>query len=151
MFPWNKSPSKHMNDWMKNMNPKEVEEYVNQVMNQIFGSSFPFESSSISSPIIKKEEKQQHIDIFETKEYVYVTVAITEEQKRKMKIQHNSHLLYLVNYPKQNDKKKVMLPSPVKRKGTKVYIRDGKLEIKLIKLEDHQFSEIEISPTSKNT
>lgn len=148
MFPWNKSPSQNMNDWMKNLNPKEVEQYVNQVMNQVFGTSFPFETSSISNQFKKKDEVQ--LDIFETKEFVYVTVPITDEQKRKIKIQHNSHLLFLVHYPKENEKKKIMLPSPVKKKGTKIYIQEDKLEIKFLKLEDHQYSEIEIFP-SNNT
>ncbi|WP_044896276.1 Hsp20/alpha crystallin family protein [Bacillus alveayuensis] len=150
MFPWNQFfQSQNFHDMMKKMNAKDVEDYVNQVMNEVFHANFPanfpFLSPTFSSNEHKK--KQEHApDVFETNEFVYVTLPISDEQKKNIKIQHTNHHLYLLHYPNQQDQKKILLPSPVKRKGTKAYVKDGKLEIKFLKREDHQYTEIDIYP-----
>ncbi|MFC0274882.1 Hsp20/alpha crystallin family protein [Metabacillus herbersteinensis] len=152
MFPWNKQfPFQGTNstDSFKNMKPAEVEGYIQNVMKNVFGgdfsSSFPFQGD-LPSHSSSGEKNQGSIksELFETSEYVYVRLPINAEQIQSIRIQHTNSQLLLLNYPNDGKERKFMLPSTVKRKGTKAVVTNGMLEIRFIKHEDHHISEIEI-------
>lgn len=150
MFPWNnKMPFNEINspDSLKNMNPNEVEKYIQHVMKSVFGGdfsqTFPFQGDlnnyTNHTPKINKHE------IFETSDFIYVKIPVEETLLPLLKIQHTSSQLIIINYPAEGEQKTIMLPSPVKRKGTKAIYRGNMLEIRLIRNEDHHFSEIPIT------
>ncbi|ALC81315.1 MULTISPECIES: Hsp20/alpha crystallin family protein [Bacillus] len=146
MFDWNRFfpfQNQFTKDQFKQMNPNEVESYVNQVMSSVFGkgypSQFPFRDP------LHNEDNNHAAHTFETNDHVFVKLQINEKQLEEIKIKHTSHTLIIENFPKDGDDHKIILPSLVKRKGTKASYNDGNLEIRFMKLEDYQLSEIEIS------
>lgn len=150
MFPWNKSSNMpfHMNDMLKNMNPKDVEKYVNDVMTQVFGESLPtsFPHHVSNSNDEKRKEKQQpNMDVFETNDFVYVRIPIDRKNVKRLTVRHTHHTLEIVYDSEKVETKKIMLPSPVRRKGTKTFIRENELEIQLVKMNEIDYTEIEIS------
>ncbi len=148
MFPWEKQfPfnqsgfSKHINK----MNPKEVENYIQHVMTNVFGGDFiqgfPFQGESP-----KKESNNNVIpDIFETSDFVYVKLPTVNSDRKNIKIQHTNHQLIVMNYPKDSEQTKYMLPSPVRRKGTRARYIEDFIEIQFIKLKESSLSEVDIS------
>lgn len=93
---------------IKKADPKEVEHYVNSVMESVFGSDsaaqFPFRD-----PLPTKEKTQRtepDIDIFETADHVFVKVAVTESQLEQLKIKHTSHRLLIEHFPGSTHPKK---------------------------------------------
>lgn len=154
MFPWNSQfpfQQSKMPDYLKKMNPNEVENYVSQVMSQVFGgdlsSSFPFpkqqENQEEESAAPKKRKKASH-EIFETTEHVFVKLDVEPETAKQMKIEHSSHRLYLQNFPEEGKSDYINLPSLVKRKGSKAVYREKVLELTLLKNEDPTLTEIGI-------
>ncbi|MCY9218948.1 spore gernimation protein GerT, partial [Bacillus haynesii] len=53
--------------------------------------------------------------------------------------------LIIENYPEKGRQEKVVLPSLVRRKGTKAIFKDGILEVMFLKNEDFNLSEIDIT------
>ncbi|QXG60683.1 Hsp20/alpha crystallin family protein [Bacillus spizizenii] len=151
MFEWNKYFPFHnqfSKEALKKADPKEVETYVNRVMESVFGSDyaaqFPFRD-----PLPKKEQPAKpvakpDIDIFETADHVFVKVPISEGLLEQVRIKHTSHELLLENFPSSEHPKKVNLPCLVKRKGTKAVYKDGLLEVMFQKQQDYHMSEVEI-------
>ncbi|MDR9794188.1 Hsp20/alpha crystallin family protein [Aeribacillus pallidus] len=136
-----------MNLW-KNMNARHVEQYIQEVMKQAFGShyteQFPFTSPF---PIMNHKEAPPSPEFYETDEFIYIKLPMNDDLKKMIKIQHNQHHLHLMNYPEKNQQKKFVFPAPVKRKGTKAVFSDGILEIKFVKLKDHHYTEIDLFPS----
>lgn len=126
------------------MHLEDLDHYIEEVMKQAFGKdylhSFPFNGSFPFANLPKKPQSEP--EFFETDEYVYVKLPINEEQKKIIKIQHNQHHLYLLNYPEKKQQQKYIFPAPVRRKGTKTVFTDGILEMKFIKLKDLHYTEI---------
>ncbi|KAF1679948.1 spore gernimation protein GerT [Bacillus sp. SKDU12] len=153
MFEWNKYfpfQNQFSKDALKKADPKEVETYVNRVMESVFGSDyaaqFPFRD-----PLPKKEqhdkpepEPKPDIDIFETADHVFIKVPINEDQLEQMRIKHTSHELWLDDFPHTGQQKKIPLPCLVKRKGTKAVYKDDLLEVMFQKQQDYNMSEVEI-------
>lgn len=148
MFPWNKQfPfdqsgfTKHLNK----MNPKEVENYIQNVMKNVFSGdftqNFPFQGQITNNENHEKPKPE----IFETNDYVYVKLPLNDTDYRKIKLQHTNHQLIVTNYPKELDQSKYMLPCPVKRKGTKARYFDDFIEMQFLKLSESSISEIDIS------
>ncbi|TXC93153.1 spore gernimation protein GerT [Metabacillus litoralis] len=151
MFPWNKQFPFDQSSFTKNlnkMNPKEVENYIQNVMKNVFGGdlsqSFPFQGDLTQNERVEKVEKPTP-EIFETNEFVYVKLNIPKNHDKDIKLQHTNHQLLVKNYPKQGDVSKYMLPAPVKRKGTKARYIDHYLEIQLVKLDENSISEVDIT------
>ncbi|MED4531982.1 spore gernimation protein GerT [Metabacillus fastidiosus] len=147
MFPWNnKIPLNGNNsaDFFKNMNPSEVENYIQHVMKSVFGGdfsqNFPFQGDLMNS-----KQKNDPYEIFETSDFIYVKIPMKEELLSSVKIQHTASQLIIANYPTEGKQKKIMLPSSVKRKGTRAKYKNKLLEIRLLRNEDHHFSEIPIT------
>lgn len=152
MFPWNKQfpfDQSGFTQHFNKMNPKEVENYIQSVMKNVFGGdfsqSFPFQGEIPQNQISEDSSKQSQPDIFETNDYVYVKLPISKENVSHIKIQHTNHQLIVINYPKESKQTKYMLPSPVKRKGTSARYIEGFLEIQFLKLQDYSISEVDIS------
>lgn len=149
MFEWNKYfpfQNQFSKEALKKADPKEVEHYVNSVMESVFGSDyaaqFPFRD-----PLPTKEKTQRtepDIDIFETADHVFVKVSVNESQLEQLKIKHTSHTLLIEHFPGLSHPKKVNLPCLVKRKGTKAVYKDGHLEVMFHKQQDYNMSEVEI-------
>lgn len=137
MFPWDKQfPfnqsgfSKHINK----MNPKEVENYIQHVMTNVFGGDF-IQGFPFQGEFPKKESNNNVIpDIFETSDFVYVKLPTVNSDRKNIKIQHTNHQLIVMNYPKDSEQTKYMLPSPVRRKGTRARYIEDFIEIQFIKL-----------------
>ncbi|MGM0922794.1 MAG: spore gernimation protein GerT [Bacillota bacterium] len=156
MFPWKKNfpfnQSGQMPDTFKNMNPKNVEDYIQNVMGNVFGEGFPQQFPFQGSMAGNMADNNKHTpanqgstELFETNDHIFVKVQASEEQLENLRIQHSSNQLFILNFPSMGEQKKLVLPSLVKRKGTKASYRNGILEIKLHKNEDLQISEIEIT------
>ncbi|MEH6974030.1 spore gernimation protein GerT [Bacillus sp. JJ675] len=143
-FPFQQPFSK---DGLKNADPKDVEHYINQVMKSVFGpgysAQFPFRD-----PLAKETpaaDETEQIDVFETTSHIFVKIPLTREQLNPLKIKHTSQTLIIENYPETGQHKKVILPSLVRRKGTKAVFKDGILEVMFLKNEDFNLSEVEIT------
>lgn len=152
MFPWNKQfpfDQKAFTQHINKMNPKEVENYIQSVMKNVFGEdftqSFPFQGELTQNEKRGNTAKKSSPEIFETNDFVYVKLPVSKDDVGKIKIQHTNHQLIVHNYPNQSDQNKYLLPSPVKRKGAKARFIEGCLEIQFIRLHDHSISEVDIS------
>ena len=152
MFPWNKQfPFNHseFTKQFQEMNPKEIENYIQTVMSSIFGNdfskNFPFQGEMQNNQS-KNLPGQTAPEIFETNDYIYVKLAVNSSEINSLKIQHTTTQLMLINNQNEdNSPLTFMLPAPVKRKGTKARYIDGFIEIQLIKLKEHSITEVEIS------
>ncbi|MCO4850506.1 Hsp20/alpha crystallin family protein [Bacillus vallismortis] len=151
MFEWNKYFPFHnqfSKETLKKTDPKEVETYVNRVMESVFGSDyaaqFPFRDPLPKKEQPAKSDTTSDIDLFETTDHVFVKVPISEGQLDQVKIKHTSHTLMIENLPNVNHPKKINLPCLVKRKGTKAVYKDGLLEVMFQKQHDYNMSEVEI-------
>jgi HSP20 family molecular chaperone IbpA len=152
MFPWNKQfpfDQTGFTQHINKMKPKEVENYIQSVMKNVFGGDFsqgfPFQGDLQQKEVRDTSSKQEHPEIFETNDYVYVKLPMSKEEISSVKIQHTNNQLILTNYPKQSDNTKYMLPSPVKRKGTRAKFVEGYLEIQFLKLNEYNISEVDIT------
>ncbi|MCY9393176.1 spore gernimation protein GerT, partial [Bacillus haynesii] len=90
-------------------------------------------------------DESDPIDIFETTSHVFVKIPLNKEQLNLLKIKHTSQTLIIENYPEKGRQEKVVLPSLVRRKGTKAIFKDGILEVMFLKNEDFNLSEIDIT------
>ncbi|MDQ0228908.1 Hsp20/alpha crystallin family protein [Metabacillus malikii] len=149
MFPWNNQFPFNQSNFTKQfqkMNPKEVEQYIEDIMKNIFGSEpsnkFPFHNE-VDNERTKTQELSE-FDIYETTDYLYVKIGIPKEKIESIKVQHSSHQLFIHSDTDENEKTTYMLPSPVAKKGTKAHYENGILEIQLTKLHEHTISEISI-------
>lgn len=149
MFPWDKQFPFGQSGFTKQlnkMNPKDVENYIQQVMKNVFGGDFSHDEVPLQEEYSQKESSNMcKPEIFETSEYVYVNIPLTNSERETIKLQHTTHQLFIINYPKESEQTKFMLPSPVKRKGTKARFLDERIEIQFIKLSENSLSEIDIT------
>ncbi|KXZ21712.1 Hsp20/alpha crystallin family protein [Bacillus nakamurai] len=145
-FPFNNQFSK---ETFKNADPKDVESYVNQVMESVFGSDyagqFPFRDPlSKKTEPVEAEPPKPEIDLFETSDHVFAKIPVEQDELDHIRIKHTSHSLVIENSSLSEEKKEIVLPSLVKRKGTKAVYRDGIIEVMFSKQEDYNLSEVEI-------
>ncbi|MGQ9020668.1 Hsp20/alpha crystallin family protein [Bacillus sp. 18-5] len=147
LFPFQKQFSK---ETLKNSDPKDVEQYVNQVMESVFGSNypaqFPFQDPLSQHQKTKETDvkKEPEVEVFETTDHVFVKIELARPNTEKVKIKHTANLLFIDHFPEEGTQKKVVLPAAVKRKGTKASYQDGILEIMFLKHDDPGISEIDI-------
>ncbi|WP_353855526.1 spore gernimation protein GerT [Bacillus sp. Bos-x628] len=145
LFPFQKQFSKEI---LKNSDPKDVEQYVNQVMESVFGSNypaqFPFQDPLSQNKKTSETEKEPNVEVFETTDHVFVKIELDRPNTEKIKIKHTANLLFIDHFPEENAQKKIVLPATVKRKGTKASYQDGILEIMFLKHDDPGISEIDI-------
>jgi HSP20 family molecular chaperone IbpA len=166
MFPWSLFPfNKGMKEQMNQMNPKEIDSYVQEMMKKMFPGGWssmmnPAESMKGNQPFIHpmSEETNQKgpqpsasshsvpVNIFETFEDVYIRMKIPDEEwMKQMKIFHTSNQAIIENIPEPGDRQVLTLPSLVKKKGAVAQFREGILELKIPKSIDMQYTEIDVS------
>lgn len=159
MFPWNLFQfNKEMQSKLKQMNPNEINQYIQNMMDKMFTSSFPHKMSnqdmmknfdlfnSFQEPGSTENTQNLKYSIFETHENIFVRIQIeTEEWLKDLKLYHTSSQLMIEHIPTIEDKHLIALPSLVKRKGTTAHYKDGILEVSIVKNNDMQYSEVNIT------
>ncbi|MTH51994.1 hypothetical protein GKZ89_01140 [Bacillus mangrovi] len=151
MFPWNKQNpfnQQKLPDFFSKMNPNQVENYVQQVMGQVFGQDqpsggFPYQFGQFGQQGEEKKAPQTE-DWFEATDRLYFKIPVPRKTAKDVLIQHNSHQLTLVNFPGKGEKQTFQMPHAVRRKGTKASYQDEVLELVFIKMEDSNVTEITI-------
>jgi HSP20 family molecular chaperone IbpA len=166
MFPWSLFPfNKDMKEQMNQMNPKEIDSYVQEMMKKMFPGGWnsmmnPNDSMKGHQPFIHPaSEEPNHkdsqaytpsnsipVNIFETFEDVYIRMKIpNDEWMKQMRIYHTSNQAIIENIPEHGDRQVLTLPSLVKKKGAIAQFRDGILELKIPRSIDMQYTEIDVS------
>jgi HSP20 family molecular chaperone IbpA len=160
MFPWNLFPfNKDMQSKLKQMNPNEINQYVQNMMDKMFSSSFPHKMNgqemmkdfdlfhnAYQQPSTTENTQNLKYSIFETHENIFVRIEIeTEEWLKELRLYHTSTQLIIEHIPSIGDKNTIPLPSLVKKKGTTAHFKEGILEVRIVKNIDMQFSEVDIT------
>ncbi len=160
MFPWNLFQfNKDMQSKLKQMNPNEINQYIQNMMDKMFTSSFPHKMSSqdmmrdfdlfshsFQDPSSTENTQNLKYSIFETHENIFVRIEIeTDEWLKELRLYHTSTQLIIEHIPTREDKHLIPLPSLVKKKGTTAHFKDGILEVRIVKNIDMQFSEVDIT------
>lgn len=154
MFPWNVFP--FMKGMKQNMNPQEVDSYVQDMMKKMFPGGFESMMNANSTmggatpQHTPHQSSEQSVSIpahvFESFEDVYVRFELKDEGlMKKVKIFHTSNQAIIENIPSDGDRQVMTLPCLVKKKGASAHFRDGILEVKIPKSTDMQFTEIDVS------
>ena len=87
-----------------------------------------------------------HVEVFETFDHIYIKMKLPVDVRLdQLKIYHTSNKAILENIDDKNNRQVVLLPCLVKRKGALAQVKDQMLEVRLIKSDDLQFTEISIS------
>ncbi|MBD3109806.1 Hsp20/alpha crystallin family protein [Bacillus sp. AGMB 02131] len=137
--------------YMKNFNGanqmKDMDEYISKFLSGLQNGDFGQMMNNTASA--NQQESAQNklaAAIFETHSDVYVRIPIAERALMKhMKIYHTSNLLIVEGIPERTDRNTYTLPAIVRKKGNTALYKDGTLEIKLPKVNDLQYSEINIT------
>ncbi|MGV2938605.1 Hsp20/alpha crystallin family protein [Mesobacillus sp. LC4] len=156
MFPWNLLPfDRNTQKKFLEMKPDEIENYVQQMMGKMLqpnmqGMLKPEEwlkgMQQQSAPDSVQPETGLNAEMFETHDFVFVRLPLKDESMLKqMKLFYTSNQVIVEHIPDLSDKHTLVLPATVKRKGAGANYRDGVLELRLQKMVDMQFAEIDIS------
>lgn len=153
MNPWNiLFPfQKYMKNFTGTDQSKEMEEYMLKMFKSLQNGDLGQMMNTTSEATATTNEKDTQqgklpATIFETHSDVYVRLSIKDStQLKRMKIFHTSNLLIIEDIPELTDRSTYTLPAIVKKKGSTALYKDGTLEIKLQKINDLQFSEINIT------
>ena len=156
MFPWNLLPfDRNSQKKFLEMKPDEIENYVQQMMGKMLQPSMqgmlkPEEwlkgMQQQNSPDPVKANSGLNAEMFETHDFVFVRVPLKDEALLKqMKLFYTSNQVIIEHIPDLSDKHTLVLPATVKRKGAAANYRDGVLELRLQKIVDMQYAEIDIS------
>lgn len=156
MFPWNLLPfDRNTQKKFLEMKPDEIENYVQQMMGKMLqpnmqGMLKPEEwlkgMQQQSAPPPGRPETGLNAEMFETHDFVFVRLPLKDEAMLKqMKLFYTSNQVIVEHIPDLSDKHTLVLPATVKRKGAAANYKDGVLELRLQKMVDLQFAEIDIS------
>lgn len=156
MFPWNLLPfDRNTQKKFLEMKPDEIENYVQQMMGKMLqpnmqGMLKPEEwlkgMQQQSAPNPVQPEAGLNAEMFETHDFVFVRLPLKDEfMLKQMKLFYTSNQVIVEHIPDLSDKHTLVLPATVKRKGAAATYRDGVLELRLQKMVDMQFAEIDIS------
>ncbi|MRX72913.1 hypothetical protein GJU40_12255 [Bacillus lacus] len=150
MFQWGKNfpfGSNSQGGMFQNGNAADVEDYIQQVMTQVFGQ--PVSTDTKASHVKNTRTSKAEPEIFETSQHIYMKVPADQDTAQSLLIRHSSYKVELANYPDAGKTASYSLPSLVKRKGTKVSRHDGYIEIAFSKIDDPLSTEIQIFPQNK--
>lgn len=155
MFPWNLFPfNEETKKMLRNFHSGEIEKYVHDIFNKFFQQQM--KTFSGSGDFLKKNprfpestdgtsQSSLNITVFETHDFIFVRIPVQEEWISRIRLFHTSTRLMIEHIPDINNKHTVNLPSAVKKKGTTAQVKEGILEIKLLKLTNNQYAEIRIT------
>lgn len=150
MFPWNTlfTANKSQQKFLKNIQNNDVQSFIDKIFSEVIpekvqdtmnqGSTHQERSQKSSSPL--------NAQVFETHDYIFIRIPIEDENwLKKMKILHTSNQSMIHGIPNENDQHVISLPALVRKKGTSAQYKNKVLEIRLQKLTDIPYSEIDIS------
>lgn len=137
------------------MKPDEIENYVQQMMGKMLQPNMKgmLKPEDWLKEIQKQSSTEQvnpanslNAEIFETHDFIFVRIPLQEDSwLNQMKLFYTSNQVIIENIPKVSDRHTIILPATVKRKGAAANHRDGVLELRMPKIVDMQFSEIDIT------
>ena len=156
MNPWNiLFPfQKYMKNFTGSHQSKEMEEYMSKMfkslqngdLGQMMNNSNEAATTATTTAQNDTQQVKLPATIFETHDDVFVRLSIKDStQLKRMKIFHTSNILIVEDIPERTDRSTYTLPALVKKKGSTALYKDGTLEIKLPKINDLQYSEINIT------
>ncbi|TYR81740.1 spore gernimation protein GerT [Priestia megaterium] len=159
MFPFGKFPFKNQGEGFNgNLNPKNIDQYVQQVLSNAMGQSFPgfmknnefFKQAQQMYDQQLSQTKEQHTKlqptIFETHEECIIQLPLqNKEAVQQLKVAHTPYSCMIEGYYDDEPfREEWKLPCSVSRKGSKASYRNGILEIKLIKYHNLPVTEIDV-------
>ena len=155
MNPWNVlfPFQKYMKDFTSGSQGKDMESFMSDMFTNWkkngFNSGTEVNTPPFHTNASNDEDETQpaiNVSIFETHSDVYVRIPIkNRDDMENMKIYHTSNTSIIEGYPNYNDRHVFTLPGIVKKKGATAQYRDGMLEIRLVKANDLQYSEINVT------
>lgn len=133
MFDWNRYfpfQNQFSKETFKNADPKDVETYVNRVMESVFGAGyagqFPFrDPMSKNAEPVEAEPPKPEIDLFETSDHVFAKIPAEQEELDRIRIKHTSHSLVVENSSLGEGKKKSSFRASSNGKEQKQSIKTG--------------------------
>ena len=146
MFPWNNQfPfQKEYLEQLAKLNPQDFQKFMNEFM----GNLLPQIEHFLPNREIfthTNDKNQLNEEVFETHEYVYIKIPMKKLQNwRAIKVYHTPFQCMIKSQKNHDLSHKILLPSPVHKKGAKAVIKNDMLEIRFIKVKDWQYTEIEI-------
>jgi HSP20 family molecular chaperone IbpA len=146
MFPWNNQfPfQKEYLEQLAKMNPQDFQNFMNEIM----GNLIPQIEQFLPNREIftrTNDNNELNEEVFETHDYVYIKIPMNKLQNwRSIKVYHTSFQCMIKSKRNPELSHKIHLPSPVHKKGAKAVIKNDMLEIRVIKVKDWQYTEIEI-------
>lgn len=150
MFPWNTlfSSNKNQNNFLKNFQNNDVQAFIDKVFSEVMPDKVQETMNQGTSDKSFQQSGLQPLNakVFETHSFIYIRIPIEEENwLKKMKILQTSNQSLIQGIPNDEDQHVISLPALVRKKGTTVQYKDDVLEIRLQKLADIHYSEIDIS------
>jgi hypothetical protein len=156
LFPWNLLPfDRNTQKKFLEMKPDEIENYVQQMMGKMLQPNMKGmlnpedwfkEIQKQNTPDPVKQTNPLRSEMFETHDFVFVRVPLKDESwLNQMKIFYTSNQVIIEHIPDLSDKHTLVLPATIKRKGAAANYKDGVLELKLHKMVDLQYAEIDIT------
>ena len=159
MNPWNiLFPfQKYMKNFTGSHSAKDMEEYMSTMLKNLQNGDFgQMMNTAADANSTTNQNNTNHTSgtqqgklnatIFETHSDIFVRISIENSDLLKnIRIVHTSNLLIVEGLPELTDRSTYTLPAIVKKKGSTAIYKDGALEIKLPKINDLQYSEINIT------
>ena len=145
-----------MKNKMNQMKPDQIERFTQEMIGKMMpkhvqGIVDPQEMLKGFFPIPNNQPSEVantllKYSVFETHDYVYIRIEVEQEEWLKaIKIYYTSNQFIIEQIPTIDDKHTLTLPASVKKKGATASMKDGTLEIKLLKSTHMHYSEIDIS------
>lgn len=143
MFPWSLLPNQNnqFNDWMKKLNESGMEQHIDQLLSK-------FKDNQTFANFNKSEKKSgdENVSIFETIDYVFVTILIDEKIKKDvLSVSYTYNQLFIAGLNESTEPKVFILPTLVKKSNAEVKRAENKIEIKLPKFHDNNRIELNLS------
>lgn len=144
MIPWGNFPFKdEFKKMAEDMKPGDIQSYVNEMMRKFNVTQF---SDTTENPSNPSDTSDLGSNVFETFDSVYIRLSLPKDVTLKhLRIYHTSNQAILENIHEKGDRKVIVLPCVVKKKGATAQVKDNILEIKIPRSDDLQFTEVSIS------
>ena len=143
-----------MKNFTGSHSPKDMEEYMAKMLQnlqngdfgQMMNAAATANSTSNQNNTAGTQQGKLPATIFETHSDIFVRLSMENSDLLKnIKIVHTSNILIVEGIPEHTDRNTYTLPAIVKKKGSTALYKEGALEIKLPKINDLQYSEINIT------
>ncbi|MEI5908863.1 hypothetical protein WAK64_17580 [Bacillus spongiae] len=148
MFPWNML-FPNLKNGQKNGFPSfkadDIEQYVQNIIDSALHAQNHGQSNTTSDTNSDDTQANEGVplNIYETFDFIFLRLEIDEEEVKNTKISHTSHSIS-ISTGFSDERHTIPLPSPVRKKGTYAQYKEGMLEIRLLKLKEIEYTEIDI-------